>query len=56
MRAHRLCEQGSSILSLLEKRVKVAKIPPFPAQHMCLVQKNYVFQVMVPYKALDVCF
>jgi len=27
MRAHRLCEHGSSIFSLLEKRVKVAKIP-----------------------------
>jgi len=56
MRAHRLCQQGSSILSLLEKRVRVAKIPLLPAQHMCLVQKIYVFHVVLPYKALDVCF
>ena len=43
MRAHRLCEQGSSILSLLEKRVKVAKIPPLASPAYVLSAKKLRF-------------
>jgi hypothetical protein len=31
-------------------------MPLFSVQHMCLVQKFYVFWALPPYKALDVLF
>ena len=56
MRAHRIYGLRVFYLLRLDNHTMGAKIPLFAVQHMCLVQKFYVFWVILPYKALDVLF
>jgi hypothetical protein len=56
MRTHCICVLRACDLLRLENCRMGAKIPLFSVQHMCLVQKFYVFWEILPYKALDVLF
>jgi hypothetical protein len=56
MYAHRICVRRAFHHWRLENCRMSAKITLFPVQHMCLVQKFYVFWAILLYKALDVLF
>ena len=56
MRTHCVRVLRAFYLLRFENRRMGAKIPLFSVQHMCLVQKFYVFWEILPYKALDVLF
>jgi hypothetical protein len=56
MRARRIYGLRVFHLLRLYNHTMGAKIPLFAVQHMCLVQKFYVFWAILLYKALDVLF
>jgi hypothetical protein len=56
MCTRRICVLRDFRLLRRANRRMGAKIPLIPVQHMCLVQKIYVFWAILLYKALDVLF